>query len=57
MTHMSLAKNLEGRVRVKEKFKGGGVKIFWKISLQICEYHKSSAKKVKTFFKNTTFQP
>jgi hypothetical protein len=45
---MSLAKNLGGRVGVKENFKGGsGVKIYWKILLQICDNPKRSQKFLK----------
>jgi hypothetical protein len=60
---MSLAKNLGGRVGVKENFRG--VKKNLKILLQICEnlerFQKFSekweflAKKVKVFFKNAIF--
>jgi hypothetical protein len=40
---MSLAKNLGGRVGVKETFLGGGgVKKFLKILLQICENLETS---------------
>jgi hypothetical protein len=41
---MSLAKNLGRRVGVKENFRGGGVKIFLKILLQICDNPKRSQK-------------
>ena len=62
---MSLAKNLGGRVGVKNKFLRGGVENFLKILLQICEnlerFQKFSekwdflAKKVKVSFKNAIF--
>jgi hypothetical protein len=38
LAYMSLAKNLWGRVGVRENFYGGGgVEFFWKILLHICD--------------------
>jgi hypothetical protein len=62
---MSLAKNLWGRVEVKENFKGGRGQKNLKILLQLCDNPKRSQKfsekrafllkKVKNFFKNAIF--
>ncbi len=58
--YMILAKNLVGRVGVKETFRGGGGGWGLKILLQICENLKRSQKisekmaffRPKNFFKN-----